>query len=393
MRTSSRAAARASPGLPRWFMARVEVSRPKRARSEVLSAARLGDRLVLLAGHGLLGHAAAGMALGLLEGDEDLLLVAAVSPDVVQVPDPVGVREFARRHLAGLEASQRSAVGGFLIETLSRNWHTAGSAQVGEALCVLREALRERLPHAVAGPESAYGLHVETISRIDDSAFYIRGWARHATSAITSLVAVSPEGSRTELIDSLFSHPRADIDRVYGSGSGDRPGFRSFFATDLPSFAPTGWIVEARTASGDAFETQAPAVPGDCAVTRPAPLADLGSAGIDAAALLENHIGPALSRLGRRPTGLAAVSKVIQVGAPPQAPADIALIIVVDHRVDLIEHQLVQFARDPEVSAADIVYVLNRPETAQAVRELAPKLYRLYREPFRLALQVTPSNF
>src|SRR5260221_13983310 len=243
MRTSSGATARESPGPPRWFMARVEVSRPKRARSEVLSAARLGDRLVLLAGHGRAGHAAAGMALGLLEGDEDLLLIAAVSPDVVQVPVPVGAREFARRHLAGLEASQRWAVGGFLIETLSRNWHTAGSAQVGGALCVLREALRERLTHAVSGPESAYGLHVETISRIDDSAFYIGGWARHATPPITSLMAVTPEGSRTELIDSLFSHPRADIDRGYGSGTEDSPGFRSSFATDLPSFAPPAWLV------------------------------------------------------------------------------------------------------------------------------------------------------
>ena len=55
-------------------------------------------------------------------------------------------------------------------------------------------------------------------------------------------------------------------------------------------------------------------------------------------------------------------------------------------RVDLVPHQLAQFASDPELSKAELIYVLDSPELAEPTLSEAARLFELYRVPFRLVI-------
>jgi GT2 family glycosyltransferase len=59
--------------------------------------------------------------------------------------------------------------------------------------------------------------------------------------------------------------------------------------------------------------------------------------------------------------------------------------VPLQRRVDLIEHQLAQFAADPELRACELLYVLEDPEQGDGLEELAGELFALYGLPFRLA--------
>jgi GT2 family glycosyltransferase len=70
-------------------------------------------------------------------------------------------------------------------------------------------------------------------------------------------------------------------------------------------------------------------------------------------------------------------------GEPPQSPR-VSIVVPLYGRIDFVEHQLAQFADDPEIRAADLIYVLDSPDLAAALRPLARELFQLYRVPFRL---------
>jgi GT2 family glycosyltransferase len=63
----------------------------------------------------------------------------------------------------------------------------------------------------------------------------------------------------------------------------------------------------------------------------------------------------------------------------------VSIIVPLYKRVDFLEQQLAQFVHDPEISQADLIYVLDSPEQAEELKELAAHLFQLYRIPFRLA--------
>jgi GT2 family glycosyltransferase len=78
------------------------------------------------------------------------------------------------------------------------------------------------------------------------------------------------------------------------------------------------------------------------------------------------------------------IDKVAQYGTPPPNPTA-SIIIPLYGRIDFIEQQMAQFVQDPEISQADIIYVLDSPELSEAIFAAAPRLERLYRVPFRVA--------
>ena len=57
------------------------------------------------------------------------------------------------------------------------------------------------------------------------------------------------------------------------------------------------------------------------------------------------------------------IEEVVQYGEPPLEP-EVSIIVPLYGRIDLIEHQIAQFVHDPELHAADLIYVLDSPELA-----------------------------
>jgi len=306
---------------------------------------------------------------------EEVLLVRERDTDrIVPVPASsarAGAEEgltdlatFLREGAAGWDAGTRTR----LLDHLASLGASLGlSPGLGEGLRQAREVLRER--HPLAGP--GRGVAVKRLHRIDERSFYARGrcWDRQAP--IVALAAVTPEGERVELWDSVSQ---------LGEGA-----FAGRFETAFPTCASEGWVFEARSEGGS---VEAPAA------VMPDPLrtlfADVALDPTGVTGLCEGHLHPALSRLAelRRGTG---IEELFAVGDAPRAPA-VSIVVPLLRRVDLIEHQLAQFAVDPELADCELVYVVAEPDQAEPARELATELYGLYGLPLRLAALTGPGD-
>ena len=76
---------------------------------------------------------------------------------------------------------------------------------------------------------------------------------------------------------------------------------------------------------------------------------------------MSNHIFPAVQRLQERARESVAVASVTEHGDLPESP-DVSIVVPLYQRIDLVEHQLLQFNRDPEIRAQELIYVLDSPE-------------------------------
>jgi O-antigen biosynthesis protein len=89
---------------------------------------------------------------------------------------------------------------------------------------------------------------------------------------------------------------------------------------------------------------------------------------------------PAMVRL-RGGSNDPQIERTVDLGALPDAP-EVSIVIAV-RAADRIEHQLAQFARDPEIAGAELVFVAAGGDP---LHELAAELAVLYELPFRLVL-------
>ena len=72
-----------------------------------------------------------------------------------------------------------------------------------------------------------------------------------------------------------------------------------------------------------------------------------------------------------------------QLGSPTANP-QVSVIIPIYGRSDFVEHQLIEFSRDPWFTQnAELIYVLDDPKLTDTFPLLAENLYRLYRLPFK----------
>ena len=112
-------------------------------------------------------------------------------------------------------------------------------------------------------------------------------------------------------------------------------------------------------------------------------LGDLTLERLPSSDLREHHIRPAIERIQERLAGRVGIDAIDQLGTPPSRP-EVSIVVLLYKRIDFVEHQLAQFVHDPELGRADLVYVLDSPEHADALRGYARQLHRLYRMPFRI---------
>jgi GT2 family glycosyltransferase len=305
----------------------------------------------------------------------------------------ITVRDFARDALAWHDPQTRAAVLRFVVDATSRRAperrrvSRAGElvavdrdVRVSAALHELRQALRERLPVGIT-PGGPVAL-VDAVARIDRDAFYMRGRIGVGASGLARVTAVSPECSRVELLDRAYWHDLA----VAGSNQDAITAWQAFsvFFTCAPSLRLGGWIVEVETRAGELLEVGAPNVaaqPGDVIGIV---LEDLAAEALPANKLRTGHVLPAVRRLQRARRRSASLRTVKQFGTPPAEPP-VSVVIPLYRRIDLIEHQMTQFADDPYMQSVDLVYVLDSPELEDELLGVAGRLYPLYRQPFRLA--------
>ena len=246
----------------------------------------------------------------------------------------------------------------------SRGWpprprsRASSSFELSASLYAIREVLRERLPRcavsedAAGGPRRRARSSPSTNARSGSTAGCTTGRARggdaglargrprradrdapSATSVPTSSSSTPALGGRAQPRPRLHRHmsscPRRAGSRAAGSRSCGRPT-----ASQLEIAVPGGQPRSARDPLDDPRRA------------RPARARS-------AAASPPTTAGPALTRLQQRMVGEREIDSVDVYGEPPRQPA-VSIVVPLYKRLDFIEHQLLQFSRDPEFAAVDL---------------------------------------
>jgi len=308
----------------------------------------------------------------------------------------VDMRTLVRESLAGLDASARERIVPWLARAAELHADDDGAYSLSRALQAAHESLRERRRPSIVAAEDPRGLQVDKLLGIDGRTYWIGGWARNADARITGLTAISPEGSRGEFLDRTLRLPRPDVEHFYAtgaSGSGDdRSGFVGLVEIDAPSRLGSGWTVEMSDSVGETVETEAPAAARDPLGVRSAILTDFALVPRPDDPARGALFEPALSRIQEQLAVAVEVEDVREHGRVPADP-DVTIVVPLYGRIDFLEHQLTQFARDPEIAAADLIYVLDSPEQRDALAQLAPQMHALTGVPFRVVTLARNAGF
>ncbi len=301
-----------------------------------------------------------------------------------------------RNELSGLDAAQRARVLEFILTSVAGDLRSPGAITLAGRLARVRDGLREQLPRAVATDDDPYAVDIEAIYALDQESFWIRGWIHDADHTVASLVAVSPEGARADLLSDAYRHERLDIQERYAAfvdAADERHGFLTLLSLAAPSHLANGWIVELRTSSGAVLEVEAPAVERRVERVRAHLLHDMAAERPGSDALVAGHVHPALQRIQARLEAAVKIETVIEIGDRiPQAP-EVTVIVPLYKRIDFVEHQLAHFARDPELAAADILYVLDSPEIADNLLDSAHALSVLHGVSLRIAVMTHNTGY
>jgi len=317
------------------------------------------------------------LRLGDATGARELVLVRGGAD---RLSAEMSLQAFLRHHVAPLPAAARNRVSDALARAVD-------GPVLARAASAVREAVRERLPRYVRQAGGPRGLVADSVLALDESSFYVEGWALDREAEVVRLEAVSPEGERVDL-SSSFRFRLPHLGPHFGIPDGDeevRAGFLCFVELAGASHHGRGWVVEIENAEGECLEAWAPEALRDPAAARERVLADPARERVPDEELMDRHVRPAMERLQRKAEKSLGMRSVTQFGEPPEAP-DVSVVIPLYSRIDLVEEQLAQFVLDPYLARQDIVYVLDSPQDEDALLDAASRLHPLYRVPFRVAV-------
>jgi GT2 family glycosyltransferase len=262
-------------------------------------------------------------------------------------------------------------------------------------LSILRKALRPALPAVVIEGKQPLCGNVDALVPIDHRCFFTTGWLRDGEAAITRLTAVTPEGEHVELLDQLFRHELQQFG-MFAEGpyreAADAMRFIAYFEASRPSRLRQPWVLEVHDETGRAVEMYALPDVDNVPAARARILRSIPAEALPDEKLMSRHVFPAIDRLQERARESVQVASETDYGHPSESPT-VSIIVPVYKRIDLVEHQLLQFDRDPEVQAEELIYVLDSPELKNDLADRARRLSQLYRVPFRVVTMAQNVGF
>ena len=310
-----------------------------------------------------------------------------------------------RSGVAALEASERAELMRFLLaasadaptdpppRARSTEHDVRARRRLSGALLTARELLRERLRMSRVSRDAGLAMSVEVLVALDPRTLWAEGWVSTDDGPPVRLTAVAPEGTRVELLNTLFRHERPDVEQFFQGASTGRLalGFLANIELAQDNVLADGWVFELETAGGDMCEVAGPTVAGEASDARDVLTAKLSleRPGMDD---LRHHLRPAFASLQARHATDVTITSVEQYGTAPHNP-DVSIVVCLYRRIDFVEHQLAQFVHDPEMREIDLIYVLDSPELASEFRAVCRRLYRLYQVPFRSVVLNANSGF
>jgi GT2 family glycosyltransferase len=226
---------------------------------------------------------------------------------------------------------------------------------------------------------------VDWLVPIDDNMVFLEGWLNDSPGARAELVSAA--GTRVGVSDRWRRFRRPDVEKALAESGSGGPGKAHGFACLVRVPGSPGQLSAAGTclevaANGGVTEHLLPPPLTDPSRGRKRMLDQLDLEVADRNFLAET-VHPAMESLNRRVVAGAKVQNVIERGSAPTSPT-VSVVIPLYRRLDFLVHQLAQFALDPDLAQAEIIYVLDSPELASELEEVSVHLHLLYGIPIRL---------
>jgi O-antigen biosynthesis protein len=303
-----------------------------------------------------------------------------------RLPAPRPLPELINELVPRLEQDGRGALGEFIFATASPYLEGPAAFSLARSLHLVRDLLRGPLPGLSNDFNTPQNAVIDYIAAIDERAFWVLGWTRDADGTMTYLQALSPEGQRAELLAGAYRCSRDDLDESFalaGLHTTEKHGLVKYVELPVPSPLNEGWMAEGGVATGAKFQIPGPPVDRNPLSLRERIIAEFAQEELEIEAFRRDHGYPALNRLQAYIGRSIRIEHAVQFGEPPASP-EASILVPLFRRIDLLEHQLAHFWQDREVAAAELIYVLDSPESWPELADLAGSLHELYGLPFKV---------
>ena len=283
---------------------------------------------------------------------------------------PEALRSVVLARLTGLHSTIRACIQACGIDTLARSRDRFTLAQ---SLAVIHRALHESTHDRHAAPGLRRRAGLDAVLRTSESSFYLKGWLG-SSAGLQEVIAYSPEGHTVDLMAAAcFFHDAASDD--------GREGFGLHAQLASASLLAEGWTLALVETDGTRTVLTGAPVSSAPEVVQTSLLESV-TAGTASPTRVRNYVYEGLERLQAQPRTQPLIDERLEFGAPLSNP-EVSIVIGLYRRLDLLQHQIAQFAADEDLRNAEIIYVLDSPELGSAFREMAFELHDLYRMRFR----------
>jgi GT2 family glycosyltransferase len=260
-----------------------------------------------------------------------------------------------------------------------------GETRSGRWRGALERVRRRFRDPAPAEGDAPYGLYIDRLLRLENG-FFMLGWMYDGRGDL-SLHLESADGTCTCLTDRVCRVDRPEVTefcRQRGGGEvTEKLGFIGFISDStaleasslsLRANGHTMLKVPLPRANYDVSSDPYGARRELLGVPEPAFSDELA---------LRDHLHPSFEAVQKWCARKATLVDSYDVGRVPEEGAA-TIIIPVYGGTELIEYQLALFAGDPEFREQEIIYVLDSPDLAEGMKEVAAQWSSLYEIPFRV---------
>lgn len=242
---------------------------------------------------------------------------------------------------------------------------------------------------APANPGHRLTLCVDRLLALDTESVFVSGWIWDADRVLEAIDLVSPDGTRSPVLDRIAWLPRPDVSESLRGALGPRAEGRLGLISLVPLAGPLvtrdPYRIDVRLTGGRSVVLGAPPLTVDPIIARGELLRSLPEERYLDVRLIEEQVAPALERLQPRASEQASPDRIVELGPPPVSPA-ISMVIPLSRRFDLLEHQLAWIAGDAGLRECEIVYVIDADGLESHRVELWSALSRLYDVSLRLVV-------
>ena len=226
----------------------------------------------------------------------------------------------------------------------------------------------------------------------DAASLFLRGWLWDPRQQLLRLELVLGHHVQAVPAAGLMRYPRKDVaahcQRRFSDGAMDNHGFLTFLLAEAP-IAGSGLL---RVVLKDGQRVELAISPStDPFLSQHQILESIPSEPFFNSALMANHIEPAIDRTRSGLPG-ARAGRPLSFGSSPSKP-ELSIIVPLYGRLELMGHQLAQFANDPAICASELIYVLDDPSRGAEFESYAFHLAQLYLVPFKTLVMERNSGY